>query len=108
NHRPSSMQEVAAALRAMIPHLPPPLRPIQAHAPTLPGAFARTAILPPTNLPLATPLPASPTPMSRTPPPPQTTLAHTTGSYDAPDRSHDFRPRRRGPLVVATLAVVAL
>src|SRR6185436_11171779 len=59
NHRPSSMQEVAAALRAMIPHLPPASRPFQAHAPTLPGAFARTAILPPTNLPLATPLPAS-------------------------------------------------
>jgi serine/threonine-protein kinase len=106
DQRPSSMQEVAGALRAMAPYLPHATRPFQAHAPTLPGAFARTAVLPPTNVPL-TPMPSVPTPMTRTPPPPHTTLAQSTGTMDGVDTA-DVRPRRRGLLLGATLAVVAL
>jgi serine/threonine-protein kinase len=108
DHRPHSMVEVAAALRAMVPHLPRAGRPFQAHAPTLPGAFARTAILQPPNVPMATPMPSAPTPVNRTPPPPHTTLAHTTGTMDAVDDRMQLRPRRRGLLVGATAAVVAL
>jgi serine/threonine protein kinase len=108
NRRPSSMQEVAAALRAMLPHMPRAAHPFQAHAPTLPGAFARTAVLPPTNVPHVTPMPPAPTPMSRTPPPPHTTLTNTTGSFGAVDEARDLRPRRRGTLVVAAVAVAAL
>jgi len=107
DHRPSSMQEVAGALRAMGPHLPRAARPFQAHAPTLPGAFARTAVLPPTNVPM-TPMPSAPTPMTRTPPPPHTTLEHTTGTMDAVDEGPEVRPRRRGLLLGTTLAVIAL
>ena len=106
--RPSSMVEVAAALRAMVPHLPRAARPFQAHAPTLPGAFARTAVLPPANVPMATPMPASATPMSRTPPPPHTTLAHTTGTMDAIDDRRSPPSTRRGWLLGATAAIVAL
>jgi hypothetical protein len=101
------MQEVAGALRAMGPHLPRAARPFQAHAPTLPGAFARTAVLPPTNVPM-TPMPSAPTPMTRTPPPPHTTLEHTTGTMDAVDEGPEVRPRRRGLLLGTTLAVIAL
>jgi serine/threonine protein kinase len=109
DHRPSSMVDVAAALRAMAPHMPRATRPFQAHAPTLPGAFARTAVLPPPNLPMATPMPGVPTPMSRTPPPPHTTLAHTTGTMDSLDQHRlPPPPRRRGFLLGATAATVAL
>jgi hypothetical protein len=106
DQRPGSMQEVAAAVRAMIPYLPRAARSFQAHAPTLPGMFARTAVLPAPNVPVATPQPMSHQPARFVPTPPHTTLAHSTGTMDAVDLR---RPpaSRRGLLIGVTVAVVA-
>jgi serine/threonine-protein kinase len=105
--RPGAMVEVAAALRAMAPHLPPAARPFQPHAPTLPGAFPRTELLPAPNLPMATPAPRTAAPAPRgLPSVVPTTFAHTTGTMDAPTLRTP--PSRRGLLIGATVGVAAL
>jgi serine/threonine-protein kinase len=116
DERPHSMVEVAAALRAMAPHMPPAARPFQPHAPTLPGAFPRTEVLQAPNLPVATPYPGQATPYPRTPTPPPrpfaalnpTTLQQTTGTMDGVEERRPAAPSRRGLLIGATLAVAAI
>jgi serine/threonine protein kinase len=105
--RPSTMGEVSARLRAMVDWLPPAVQPFQVQAPSLSDEnHSRTAILPVAVSPLmyAPSLASRP---SATPLPPHTTLEHTTGTLDTPERLRQS-PSRRGWLLSVTAALLAI
>jgi serine/threonine protein kinase len=105
--RPSTMGEVSARLRAMIDWLPPAIQPFQVATPSLSeDLHSRTAILPVA----VSPMMYSPSLASRpqqTPLPPHTTLEHTTGTMDTPERL--LRPpSRRGWVLSVSAALLAI
>jgi serine/threonine protein kinase len=105
--RPSTMGEVSSRLRAMVDWLPPAVQPFQVQAPSLgEDVQSRTAILPVA----VSPMMYSPSLISRpspTPLPPHTTLEHTTGTLDTPERLRR-QPSRRGWMLSVSAALVAI